>query len=287
MKGLSRVLPAALLATLCACGTEPIQQDQPILLAAGQGLAAVAFDTQDPLTNVVIQSNDTKLGIASVPVGTNLYMFQVPAGSYCFVSFYVSGWRFQTADKQAQCFEVKAGELGYAGALTPRVENGGVVTHQDMDLDLLRSLMRSHYPIIARQFLPVEVKDYTAADLTAPAATTSEAPVNDTAAMPVSVTPRDPPAAGNDQISNWIEDVPGTVAQVIFVRNNTGWPMQVKRFELYDCVAVKQKCGVQKFILNLPAHATRQVMIVEPDNPHDAYMFRDRYIYGFVQNTKP
>lgn len=81
--------------------------------------------------------------------------------------------------------------------------------------------------------------------------------------------------------------MPGTVAQVIFVRNNTGWPMQVKRFELYDCVAVKQKCGVQKFILNLPAHATRQVMIVEPDNPHDAYMFRDRYIYGFVQNTKP
>jgi hypothetical protein len=60
----------------------------------------------------------------------------------------------------------------------------------------------------------------------------------------------------------------------------------VKRFELYDCVAVKQKCGVQKFTLILPPHATKQAMIIEPADPQDAYDFRTRYIYGFVQNTK-
>ena len=63
MKGITRVLAVALLVTLSACGTEPIQQDQPIMLAAGQGLAAVVFDTKDPLTDVVIESSDTKLGI--------------------------------------------------------------------------------------------------------------------------------------------------------------------------------------------------------------------------------
>ena len=42
----------------------------------------------------------------------------------------------------------------------------------------------------------------------------------------------------------------------LFFRNNTGWTMEVRRFELYDCVAVKQKCGVQKFTLTLPPHAT-------------------------------
>ncbi|HEY1771902.1 MAG TPA: hypothetical protein VGH91_01770 [Gammaproteobacteria bacterium] len=287
MKGITRILAAGLLATLCACGTEPIQQDQPIVLESGQGLAAVVFDTKDPLTDVVIQSGDTKLGITSVPIGTNLYMFQVPAGSYCFTGFYVSSWRFSPTDKRGQCFEVKAGELGYSGALAPRADGGGVTTHQDMDLGLLRSLMRAHYPIIAKQFMPPEAQAYTAADLHALAAGTTEAPVSATAPVPTSVTPRNPPAAGNDQISSWFEDVPGTDAQVIFIRNNTGWPMQVKRFELYDCVAVKQKCGVQRFTLNLPPHATKQVMIVEPDDPYDAYTFRDRYIYGFVQNNKP
>jgi hypothetical protein len=286
MKWISKLGITVVMLTLCACGTEPIQQDQPIVLAAGQGLAAVVFDTKDPLTDVVVESSDTKLGITSVPIGTNLYPFQVPAGSYCFTRFYVGRWSFHALDKQGQCFEVKAGELGYAGALAPRAENGEVMTHQEMDLDVLRKLMRAQYPIIAKQFLPAEVQDYTAADLRAPAATT-EVPVSDTAPVPVSVTPHHPPAADKDQISNWFEDVPGTAAQVIFVRNNTGWPMQVKRFELYDCVAVKQKCGVQKFTLILPPHATKQVMIVEPDDPHDVYTFRDRYIYGFVQNSKP
>ncbi|HEX4300073.1 MAG TPA: hypothetical protein VH327_04315 [Gammaproteobacteria bacterium] len=282
-----RVLAAVSLAALSACGTEPIQQDQPIVLAAGQGLAAVVFDTKDPLTDVVIESSDTKLGITNVPVGTNLYMFQVPAGSYCFTKFYVSSWIFHARDKQGQCFEVKAGELGYGGVLAPRAENGEVMTHRDMDLDVLREQMRAHYPIVAKQFLPSEVKDYTAADLKAPAAATAAAPIGDTAVVPANLTPHDPPAAGKDQISSWMEEVPGTLAQVIFIRNNTGWPMQVKRFELYDCVAVKQKCGVQNFTLTLAAHATKQVMVVEPDDPHDAYTFRDRYIYGFVQNSKP
>lgn len=283
MKNSALMLAAVLLAVLSACGTEPIQQDQPLVLAAGQGLAAVEFDAADPLSQVALESADTKLEIPALPVGVNLYLFQVPAGNYCLTSFAFGRWHFFSKDKQEQlgCFEVKAGELGYSGILAPRVVNGQPMIHQDPDVTSFRLLMSERYPIIAKQFLPPEVKPYTAADL-APSPT--EAPVSDTAPVPVSVTSHQAPAAGNDQLSTWMEEIPGTRAEAIFFRNNTGWPMEVKKFELYDCVAVKQACGVQKFRLKLPSNVIKQAMIVEPANPHDVYTFRYRFIYGFAQN---
>lgn len=284
MKRFRHALAVGSLLALCACGTEPIQQDQPIVLAAGQGLAAVEFDAADPLSVVQMESdNGSKLVIPSVPVGVNLYLFQVPAGSYCFTRFQFGRWNFFASDKQEQmgCFEVKAGELGYSGILAPRVINGELRVNQDMDLPAFRVLFAERYPIIAKQFMPPEVKPYTAADL-APSPT--EAPVSDTAPVPASVTSRQAPAPGTDQLSTWMEEIPGTRAEVIFFRNNTGWPMEVKNFELYDCQAVKQACGVQKFRLKLPPHVIKQAMIVEPSNLHDAYTFRYRFLYGFAQN---
>lgn len=287
MKRSAYILPALLLALLCACGTEPIQQDQSIVLAAGQGLAAVVFDAADPLTQVTLESADTKLEIPSLPAGVNLFLFQVPAGRYCFTTFVFGRWHFFAKDKQQQmgCFEVQAGQLGYSGTLAPRVINGELVTHQDMDMPAFRVMMNERYPIIAKQFLPPEVKPYTASDL-APSPGTTEVPVSDTAPVPVSVTSRKAPPAGNDQISSWMEEIPGTRAEVIFFRDNTGWPMEVKNFELYDCVAVKQKCGVQKARILLPPHVIKQAMIVEPADIHDVYTFRYRFIYGFAQNSK-
>lgn len=279
-------LVALVMLALSACGTEPIQQDQPITLQAGQGLAAVVYDVADPLSQVTLESaeSSTQLQITAVPVGVHVYLFQVPAGSYCFTSFQFGRWHFFSKDKEGQCFQVKAGELGYGGTLSPRVVNGEVMTGQDMDLERFRSELTQSYPIIAKQFLPPEVKEYTAADLNTPAST-SEPPVSATAAVPASITPRQVPAASTDQITEWIEYIPGTLDHVVFFRNNTQWTMQVKRFELYDCVAVKA-CGVQKFTLVIPPHAIRQAMIIEPADPHDAYTYRTRYIYGFVQNGK-
>lgn len=273
---------------LASCGIQPIEQDQPIALQAGQGLAAVEFDAADPISIVQMESDDgTKLTIPSIPVGVDLYIFQVPAGNYCFTHFQFGQWNFYAKDKQEQmgCFQVKAGELGYSGILAPRVVNGAVRVNQDLDLAGLRVLLGERYPIIAKQFMPPEVKPYTTSDL-APSAATTEPPVSDTAPMPASVTPRQAPPAGNDQISTWMEGIPGTRAEVIFFRNNTGWSMEVRKFELYDCVAVKQKCGVQKLRLLLPPKAIKQAMIIEPANPHDVYTFRYRYIYGFAQNGK-
>src|SRR5690242_17735086 len=126
---------------LASCGIQPIEQDQPIILAAGQGLAALEFDAADPVTQVEFQSAEgNKLAINTVPVGVNLYMFQVPAGSYCFTNFQFGRWHFFWKDKQeGNCFAVKAGELGYSGVLAPRVVNGEVQVGQDLDLAAFRA----------------------------------------------------------------------------------------------------------------------------------------------------
>lgn len=281
-----RIVSCGLVAVLlAACGTQPIEQDQPIVLQAGQGLAALEFDAADPVTQVEFESAEgNKLAINTVPAGVNLYLFQVPAGSYCFTNFQFGRWHFFWKDRQdGNCFQVKAGELGYSGVLAPRVVNGEVQVGQDLDLTAFRVLLAERYPIIAKQFMPPTVKPYTAADLAVPAV---EAPASDTAPVPASVTSHQAPPAGDDQISTWMEEIPGTRAEAIFFRNNTGWPMEVKNFELYDCVAVKQACGVQKFRLKLAPHIIKQAMIVEPADLHDAYTFRYRYLYGFAQNSK-
>ncbi len=214
---------AALLLT--GCGTQPIEQDQPIVLQAGQGLAAVVFDLADAdtLTQVTMESSDggTKLQITSVPPGTHVYLFQVPAGSYCFTTFELGRWHFFSQDKHGQCFQVRAGELSYGGTLSPRVINGQVMTNRDMEMEAFRGRLTQSYPIIAKQFLPAEVKPYTTTDLNAPPVT-AEPPVSATAPVPASVTPRQAPPAGNDQITEWFEPIPGTLAQVVFFRNNTG-----------------------------------------------------------------
>lgn len=281
-----RVVSCGAILLLAACGIQPIEQDQPIVLQAGQGIAAVEFNTADTLSVVQLDSDGgANLTIPSVPQGVHLYVFQVPAGNYCFTRFQFGRWSFHANDKQEQmgCFEVKAGELGYSGTLSPRVISGQVVVNQDVELPAFRILLGEQYPIIAKQFLPPEPKPYADA---ASAAGTVEAPVSDTAPVPASVTPHQAPAAGKDQLSSWMEAVPGTRAQVIFFRNNTGWPMEIRDFELYDCQAVKQKCGVQKTRVLLPAHAVKQAMIVEPSNPQDVYTFRYRFRYGFAQNGK-
>jgi hypothetical protein len=289
MKRRGRITAGALLAAAVAgCGLAPLQQDQPVYLLPGQGLAAVMLDTLDPLTQVIIEprgSGGTKLDIASVPSGKNIYLFPVPAGQYCFTRFQYGRWGFFGKEGELACFEVKAGEIGYSGTLAPRVEDGQVYSHQVMDTDGFRALLTQRYPIIAKQFLPPPPKPYTAEDLQeqeqAPPAVTANLPI------PAVITPRKPPDAGKDQISSWIEDIPGTRAEVVFFRNNTGWTIEVRRFELYDCVGVKQACGVQKLKLVLPPHTTKQAIVIEPASPDDAYAFRTRYIYGFVQSGKP
>jgi|GEM_PF-5618676 len=141
---------------LAGCGVDPVQQDQPIYLQPGQGMMAVVMDTLDPITHVIIEPEDSagaKINIPSVPAGMNVYLYPVPAGSYCFTEFQYANLHFKSVKEHETCFLVKAGELGYSGNLAPRVEGGRVYSHQNMYLEGFRTLMQQRYPIIAKQFL--------------------------------------------------------------------------------------------------------------------------------------
>ena len=140
---------------LTACSVAPIQQDQPVRLSQGQGLAAVMLDTLDPLSQVNIDPSapgGANFSISAVPIGKNIYLFAVPAGHYCFTSYRYGRWEMYGKGGELGCFDVPAGGLGYSGTLAPRVENGKVVTHQVMDPAGFRALLTALYPAIARQF---------------------------------------------------------------------------------------------------------------------------------------
>jgi hypothetical protein len=279
-------------ALLSACGTPPIQQDQPVVLASGQGLAAIVLDTLDPLEQVTFVSSDgnNKLTIAALPIGLNLYLFQVPAGDYCFTRFQFGRWNFFPQDKVQQfgCFAVKAGQLGYSGTLSPRVINGEEMTHQQFEPESFRDLLAQRYPIIAKQFM---------ASLTPPPPppAPSFAPEASTAAVPLvadkmdlsKLKPKQSPSTGKDQVSSWAEQIGDTRSQVVFLRNNTLWTLQVANFEVYDCAGVKQICGVMKGNIILPPHVTKAVVQIDPASAYDAYAYRTRFVYGFVQNATP
>ena len=119
---------------LSACASlAPLAHDGPVQLAPNQGLAAVVIDTLDPLTDVEGESRNgrgPKLLVASVPEGRDVFLFPVPAGTYCMTRFKYSTLSLSGPNGVLGCFQVRAGELSYSGTLAPRVEDGKPVTHQ-------------------------------------------------------------------------------------------------------------------------------------------------------------
>ncbi|HSN16715.1 MAG TPA: hypothetical protein VLV87_00780 [Gammaproteobacteria bacterium] len=123
-------------------------------LNAHQGLAALVIDTLDPLMDVevVSPSGGPRLMVRSVPVGRDVYLFAVPAGTYCVTRFKYGTLSLSGPNGVVGCFTVRAGQLGYSGTLAPRVEDGKPVTHQVQDLPGFRTLLEQQYPEVARQF---------------------------------------------------------------------------------------------------------------------------------------
>lgn len=149
------LLLSPLLLSACA-GLSPMSHDGPVHLASGQGLAALVIDTLDPLTDVEVEprGGGPKLKVTSVPVGRDVYLFPVAAGTYCMVRFKYSNLSLAGSNGMLGCFPVRAGELSYSGTLAPRVEDGKPVTHQVQDLPGFRILLQQQYPQVAKQFPP-------------------------------------------------------------------------------------------------------------------------------------
>ncbi|HEV2109904.1 MAG TPA: hypothetical protein VGT99_01010 [Gammaproteobacteria bacterium] len=254
---------------------QPIQQDQPLLLAAGDGIAAVQFDTLDMLTQVQFvsaQAGGKTLNIPSVPVGRSTYLFEVPAGRYCLQRFSYGNYLLSNKGDYADCFVVRAGEVGFSGIYSPRAQNGQVVAGQDLDVADAKAALRRDYPHIATQFLQPEPAPL-------PVAVPQEAPGPATAHAAASATA--PPPAGKDLISAWVVHDDHAFLDTIYVRNNTKWTMEVTTFELYDCANIKQACKPTHPNFKLKPHETRSFIQVQPDDQQGAYSYHYRFAYGF------
>lgn len=254
---------------------QPIQQDQPLLLAAGDGIAAVQFDSLDTLTQVQIvsaQSGGKTLDIPTVPTGKSTYLFEVAAGRYCLQRFSYGGYLIFHKGEYVGCFVVPAGEVGFSGIYSPRGANGGVITGQDLDVADAKAVLRREYPHIAAQFLQPEPAPL-------PVAAPQEAPSSVTAHAAASATM--PPPPGKDLISAWVVHDDNAFRDAIYVRNNTKWTMQITTFELYDCANIKQACKPTHPNFTLKPHETRTFTQVQPDDPQGAYSYHYRFAYGF------
>lgn len=269
MRSVKTVASAATLLLAACSSMQPIQQDQPTLLAKGNGLAAVVMNTKDPLTEVFIRpagSGGTGMEIPSVPVGRTLYLFEVEAGTYCFQQFHYGSILFFGQGAALACFVVPAGQIGYSGDLMPRAENGKVYIHQDYDSGSFLALLQRDYPKIATQFAPPP------SVLPAPAA---PSPQTTPPSMPVAAQKPN----CNLQTCTWSEPIAGTQSQAIYIKNKTRWMIRITILQLYDCVNIKEACSTRQVSIKVPAHASKQVMVVNPADPAGAYAYYFRFEY--------
>ena len=261
------VLGAISCAVLAGCAAvTPIQQDQPLLLPAGDGLAVVQFNALDNLTQVQIvsaHSGGQTLELPSVPVGKSTFLFEVPAGRYCLQRFWERFWTENVfiyhPGQYEGCFVVPAGEVGFSGIYSPRWENGRIVTGQDLDVAKESAELERDYPRIAAQFLRSE-----------PAPPTAVAP-----------TPAASPRSSNGQVSTWIKHEKNPLEDSVYVRNNTQWSLVIYLFELYDCANIKPACTITHPDFKLAPHQARIIMQIAPADPQGAYAFYYRFSYRF------
>lgn len=248
---------------LSGCSSlQPLQQDQPLVLDKGQGIAVVQMNTLDDMSNVqlVAENGDgATLDIPTVPVGKSLYLFVVPAGSYCMQRFNYGRILIFNKGEKNGCFQVPAGQLGFSGEFEPRGQGGGVYMGQNLDVAASQAALKQAYPRVAAQFLQPEPEPQPMA-----------------AAAP---TPA-PAATGNEQVSGWIDQSKPGVDSIYF-RNNTQWTIKFTLFALYDCANIQQACKPEHPDFKLAPRESRKYMDVLPADPHGAYSFRYRIEYGF------
>ncbi|MDE2346531.1 MAG: hypothetical protein KGL13_08685 [Gammaproteobacteria bacterium] len=255
-------------ALLAGCASvAPIQQDQPLMLAAGDGVAAVQFDALENITQVQIvaaKSGGQTLNIPSVPVGKSTFLFEVPAGRYCLERFYVQGIFIYQKDANSSCFMVPAGQIGFSGIFSPRGEHGQIITYQNLDVAADSALLKQSYPKIAAQFLQMT-----------PAPAAAQAPA-----------PSQTRKSSNGQTTTWIKHETHPLEDTIYLRNDTQWPLVITSFQFYDCANIKPACTTSHPDFKLAPHQTRVYMQVQPADVQGAYTFYYRFSYRIDMTGK-
>ena len=149
MLGLATLLPG--------CGLAPIEQGQQVSLGPNEGVAAVVIDSLDLLSQISFDAvgHDAKpLAITDAPKGISLYVFVVPAGTYCSSGFHFGNWSFHSIDPHhTGCFDVIAGKIAYSGNIAPRaVGPNDIRTYQNYDWRGFEEMLKKQYPDIAAKY---------------------------------------------------------------------------------------------------------------------------------------
>jgi hypothetical protein len=142
---------------LGACGISPIQKNQSIQLEPNEGIAAVVIDALDDLNNISITGTDKNgktLTISKSPKGVHLYIFKVPAGTYCLNRYYYGFTEIVMNDQEhGDCFDVIAGKIAYSGNFAPRAyDRYRVMTEQNYDWKWFESVIKEEYPNLIAQY---------------------------------------------------------------------------------------------------------------------------------------
>lgn len=142
---------------LAGCGLAPIEKGQPVKLGPNDGIAAVVIDSLDNLDQMMIQGTDKNgitLKISNAPVGLHLYVFVVPAGTYCLSRFSLGFATIEQNDqKHGVCFDVIAGKIAYSGNLAPRAYGqNDLRTDQEYDWKAFEAKLKAEYPDLAARY---------------------------------------------------------------------------------------------------------------------------------------
>jgi hypothetical protein len=175
------VAVSAFILLLQACAAmDPMTTDALPQLKPGEGIAGIAFDSVWELRSVQFEGDfpgAPKLRVADVPVGESAFLFVVPAGQYCLVSYSLAGKDTGLWSKQDdRCFDVEAGKLSYSGTFVPDFnpldiiintrKPSGRMTREDRPRAFLNALSLN-YPHIAAAAFPTG-SDRSVADLAPP-----------------------------------------------------------------------------------------------------------------------
>jgi hypothetical protein len=139
---------------LTGCATDQVQPDQGITLKPGEGIAAVVFDTLDVLSVVTLKSPDkdgVEIDVGNVGKGVTMFVYAVPAGTYCLTRFTTGFYRFYQDDPtHGICFDVVAGKVAYSGNLAPRAYGHDTRTDQNYYWPVFEKSFKQEYPKLAQ-----------------------------------------------------------------------------------------------------------------------------------------
>lgn len=265
------VLLAAILMEGCAgvIPQPPIAPGQSVQLQPDEGIVALLMDTQDPVTQVRLESinaKDPTLDLPSMPAGQTLALFPAPAGIYCLKQFNYGRYDFHSRYLEIGCFEVTVGHISYSGNLIPTVGKDpssgrdAVLVYQQYEPSVFLALLKQQYPQLAAAY-----------------PTAGPSPVSEGGAQ-------------NDvskELASWIVEAADHQSSSIMFRNNTNWDVTLTSLNLANCTNIDQPCSSQKVSVAIPPNTTIKYTTLEPDDDRKPFDFGYTYSYEKTTNNNP